>query len=115
MSSGGGVCRLKHLGLSTAGNKRDLEARLQHSAPAAGGQQQADASGTQPDLAAEKPKAKVRGAATTGVFKAQKRRNFVRINLKVRPALSRSAMPDQNGTCIHCADLGLTHMYNRPL
>lgn len=60
------LCRLKHLGLSTAGNKKDLEARLQHSATAAAGQQQLGISGPQPDVAAEKPKGKSRGAASTG-------------------------------------------------
>lgn len=94
------LCRLKHLGLSTAGNKKDLEARLQHSATAAAGQQQLGISGPQPDVAAEKPKGKSRGAASTGVFKSQKRKNFVRINLKVGPAIACEFMPDQNLACI---------------
>ncbi len=89
------LCRLKELGLSTAGNKKDLEARLQHSAASAAGLQQLGPSAPQPDSAAEKPRGKGRAVASTGVFKAQKRKNFVRINLKVWPTV-----PCQNCACI---------------
>jgi hypothetical protein len=78
------VCRLKQLGLSTTGNKKALQGRLAlHMDSTAGGKQSA------PSPAAEKlagrsaagPSSKL--PAGKGVFKAQKRKNFVRINLKV--------------------------------
>ena len=77
-------CRLKQLGLSTAGNKKTLQERLalhmdstacaKHSAPSAAADPLAGRS-----IAG--PSSKV--PAGKGVFKAQKRNNFVRINLKV--------------------------------
>lgn len=80
------LCRLKQLGLSAAGNKKDLQARLeQHTASCTAGPQQPAASTAQPVVAGASiktaPNSKV--PAGTGVFKAQKRKNFVRINLKV--------------------------------
>ncbi len=80
------LCRLKQLGLSTAGNKKDLEARLEQSMDSATADQPG-ASVLQPaDIEKGKVRAKSRVAAGTGVFKAQKRKNFVRINLKVHPS-----------------------------
>ena len=80
------LCRLKHRGLSTAGNKKDLEARLRQNAASIAGPQQQGALDLPQEHAGDQSKAKSRGASSTGVFKAQKRKNFVRINLKVCPA-----------------------------
>lgn len=90
------LCRLKKCGLSTAGHKKDLEARLrQDAASVAGSQQQGDLNLLQ-EHEADQTRAKSRGASSTGVFKAQKRKNFVRINLKVWPVNCSSANPGQN-------------------
>ena len=78
------VCRLKQLGLSTAGNKKALQERLAlHMDSTAGARQSAPsaAANTPAGRSTVGPSSKV--PAGKGVFKAQKRKNFVRINLKV--------------------------------
>lgn len=77
------VCRLKHLGLSAAGAKKDLHARLE--AHSMGLESQGP---QRPVNSKTAVAAKLKGVeAGTGVFKSQKRKNFVRINLKVCPAM----------------------------
>ena len=112
------VCRLKQLGLSAAGAKKDLNARLE--AHNMGLESQGP---YRPVKSKTAVAAKLKGVeAGIGVFKSQKRKNFVRINLKVCPAMcaeqdsAASAMVNQQKTLAstvspglsgHCLEMGI--------
>ena len=78
------VCRLKQLGLSTAGNKKALQERLAlHMDSTTGTRQSAPSAAADPPAGRSTAGPSGNIPAGKGVFKAQKRKNFVRINLKV--------------------------------
>ena len=81
------VCRLKQLGLSAAGRKKGLTARLDAHTPCPTDEAPQQPVADEAPIGAKEPKV----GAGTGVFQAQKRKNFVRINLKVCPCIKQKS------------------------
>lgn len=84
MSCGSSMsCRLAELGLSTSGRKADLEQRLHNACNGQAGASSSAGMGTQMSNAPNQVSRVPNKQPSSAVFKAGKRKNFVRINLKV--------------------------------